>query len=66
MLASVALIFDWRWIKNNPSFIEMLCPTQMAYWAKNYVTILTRALNEILLRAAHWMAYFDVSKLNLA
>ena len=23
--------------------LEQLCPTQMAYWAKNYVTILTRA-----------------------
>jgi len=29
--------------------IAQLCPTQMAYWAKNYITILTRA--------AHWMTY---------
>jgi len=28
--------------------LDQLCPTQMVYWAKNYVTILTRA--------AHWMA----------
>jgi len=28
----------------------------MAYWAKTYVTILTRA--------THWMAYFDLRKLN--
>jgi len=28
-----------------------LCPTQMAYWAKNYVTILTTA--------AHWITYID-------
>ena len=27
----------------------MLCPTQMAYWAKNHVAILTRA--------AHLMTY---------
>jgi len=25
-----------------------------------------RTLNDILLRAAHWMAYFDLSKLNLS
>ena len=30
--------------------LNQLCPTQMAYWDKNYVTILTRA--------AHWMAYY--------
>jgi len=29
--------------------LDQPCPTQMAYWAKNYVTILTRA--------AHWMRY---------
>jgi len=28
---------------------EQLCPTQTAYWAKNYVTTL--------IRAAHWMTY---------
>jgi len=27
--------------------VYQLCPTQMAYWAKNYVTVLARA--------AHWM-----------
>jgi len=27
--------------------LAQLCPTQMAYWAKNYVTVLARA--------AHWM-----------
>jgi len=37
--------------------LDQLCPTQMAYWAKNYVTVLTGA--------AHGMAYFDLSKLNL-
>jgi len=37
--------------------IEQVCPTQMGYWAKKYVTILTRA--------AQWMAYFDLSELNL-
>ena len=25
-----------------------------------------RTLNDMLMRAAHWMAYFDLSKLNLA
>jgi len=34
-----------------------LCPTEIAYWVKNYVIIL--------IRAAHWMIYFDLSKLNL-
>jgi len=29
--------------------LEHLCPTQMAYWAKNYVAILARA--------AHLMTY---------
>jgi len=38
--------------------VDQLCPTQMAYWANNYVTILTRA--------AHWMAYFELNKANLA
>ena len=42
-----------QWIPLN-----QLCPTQMAYWAKNYVTILTRA--------AHLMANFDLKKTNLA
>jgi len=27
--------------------LDQLCPSQMAYWAKNYVTIFTRA--------THWM-----------
>jgi len=39
-------------------YLEQLCPTQMTYWAKINVTILTRA--------AHWMAYLGLSKLNLA
>ena len=30
--------------------LAQLCPTQMAYWAKNYVTVLARA--------AHWMTYY--------
>ena len=30
--------------------LDQLCPTEIAYWAKNYVTILTRA--------ARWMTYF--------
>jgi len=34
-----------------------LCPTEIAYKVKNYVTILTRA--------AHSMTYFDLSKLHL-
>ena len=34
--------------------LHQLCPTQMAYWAKNYLIILTRA------------AHCDLSKLNLA
>jgi len=41
--------------------LMQLCPTQMAYWAKNYVTILTNTSN----RAAHWMAYFGLGKPNL-
>jgi len=31
------------------SALVQLCPTQMAYWAKNYVNVLTWA--------AHWMTY---------
>jgi len=59
------------WSKHLPMYfwftLNQLCPTQMAYWAKKYVTILTRAAHWIiLLRAAHEMAYFDLSKLNLA
>jgi len=38
-------------------FLEQLCPAEVAYWVKNYVAILTRA--------AHWMTYFDLSKLHL-
>jgi len=30
-------------------WLIQLCPTQMAYWGKKYVTILTRA--------AYWMTY---------
>jgi len=34
---------------------------------KNYVTALTRAtLNDISMKAAHWMAYSDLSKPNSA
>jgi len=41
-------------------------PTQMAYWAKNcHCLNQGRTLNNLLMRAAHWMAYFDL-KLNLA
>jgi len=40
------------------TYLDQPCPTKMAYWAKNYVTVLTRA--------ARWMAYFDLTKLNLA
>jgi len=29
--------------------LDQLCPTQMAYWAKNYVTVF--------IRAAHWITY---------
>jgi len=32
-----------------PEALDQLCPTQMAYWAKNYVIVLTRA--------THWMTY---------
>ena len=39
-------------------WLEQLCPTQMAYGVKYYVTILTRT--------AHWMSYFDHSKPSLA
>ena len=42
------------------------CPTQMAYWAKNYTAILTRATHGMtLMRAVRCMAYFDLSKLNI-
>ena len=49
-----ALDLDWNLKLNNSqtaySFsLDQLCPTQMAYWVKNYITILTRA--------AHWMTY---------
>ena len=41
-------------------------PTEIAYWAKNDVTILIRAAHWMtLMRATHWMTYFDLSKLNL-
>jgi len=38
--------------------LDQLCLTQMAYWAKNYVTILTRAVC--------WVAYIALSELNWA
>jgi len=34
-----------RWL--NFDGLEQPCPTQIAYWAKTYITILTRA--------AHWI-----------
>jgi len=37
------------------SHLKQLCLTENFYWAKNYVTASTRA--------AHCMAYFDLSKL---
>ena len=60
------LYLAWRYVLLVPlgpssggnQWLGQLCPTKIAYWAKNYVTILTRA--------AHWMTYFDFSKLNLA
>jgi len=47
--------------------LEQLCPTGMADWAKNFDITLKqgRTLTEILMRTAHWMTYFDLSKLNL-
>ena len=44
--------------KSSTMSLLQLCPTQTAYWAKSYVTISTRA--------TQWMAYFDLSKPNLA
>jgi len=42
------MIYLLRVPKNYFVFgLDQLCPTQMAYWAKNYVIVLTRA--------AHWM-----------
>jgi len=38
----------WKLVALN-LLLNQLCPTQMAYWAKNYVIILTRT--------AHWMTY---------
>jgi len=42
-----------------PGYLDLsqLCPTEISYWAKNYVTVLTRT--------AHSMTNFDLSKLNL-
>jgi len=38
--------------------LNQLRPIQMAFWAKTYVTSLTRAAHWMTLwRAAHWMAY---------
>jgi len=56
-------VFFMKW-----PFVENLCSIKMAYWAKMYATILTRAAHwKTLMRAAHLlMAYFDLSKLNLA
>jgi len=58
----------WLAITRERIALEHLCPTQMVYRAKNYGTTLNQGhtLNDILMRAAHWMAYFDLSKLNLA
>jgi len=46
-----------HWVVVVVVCLEQLCPTEIAYRTKNYVNILTRA--------AHWMTYFDLSKLNL-
>jgi len=37
-------------ISNTFIRLRQLCPTQMAYWAKHYVIILTRAV--------HWITYW--------
>jgi len=36
--------------------LDQLCPTEIFYWVRSYITIL--------MRVAHWMTYFDFSKLN--
>jgi len=47
-------------------YLDQLCPTQMATWAKIYFTIWTTAAHWMTsMRAARWMAYFDLSKTNL-
>ena len=48
-LFNPALIYDCLVIREHALPLNQLCPTQMAYWAKKYVTILTRT--------AHWMTY---------
>jgi len=35
---------------NNLMTLNQLCPTQMAYWTRNYVTVFSRV--------AHWMTYY--------
>jgi len=35
--------------------VYQLCPTEIAYWAKKYVAVFTKA--------AHWTTGFDLSKL---
>jgi len=37
------VIVKRTWFADEIVPLVQLCPTQMAYWAKNYVTILTRA-----------------------
>ena len=52
----------------NDLFLDQLCPTQMAYWAKKSCHYLNqgRTFYDILIRAAYWMAIFNLSKLNFA
>ena len=55
----------WVWCLR----LVQLCPTYMAYWAKNYVIThhclnQSRTLNNISRRDAHWMVYFNLSKAN--
>jgi len=39
-----------RMLLHRTVYLDQLCPTKMAYWAKNYATVLARA--------PHWMTYF--------
>ena len=62
------------WSFTNPVWhsdtlcLHQLCPTQMAHWAKTLCRYFGqgRTLKDIFMRAAHWMACFVLSKLNLA
>ena len=46
LLAKVDDLFN----QNHGIILDQLCPTEIGYWAKNYVTVLTRT--------AHWMTYY--------